>query len=521
MNEDVIKLESPSNTIKEGKAEILEPPGRKVFYNPVQEFNRDLSILSLHVLSEEWLENVEDRNGRSGTKKKFTILEALSATGLRSIRYAKEIPNVTQIIANDISEFATKSIKENVMYNNVENLVHVNHANAVSVMQNHIEPSKRFEAVDLDPYGSPTQFLDSAVQCVADGGILLVTCTDMAILCGNFPETCYTKYGALSLRNQAQHEMAIRIVLQCIQSHASRYKRYIVPMLSVSVDFYIRVFVKIYTSAEKCKNVTSNLSLVYHCTSCDSVTLQPLGVKKKAKDNKNVKYCLPHVPVVDSKCSYCGGNHHVGGPIWNQPIHDENFVTKLLLSEKINELGTSKRLVGMLSMIKEELDVPLYYSSAKLSCFLKVPTIPIMKMRSAILNGNYKVSFSHASRQSIKTNAPMTFIWDIMREWAKENTTTKKPEVPGVVNYLLSQPVKNQIDFSLRPDANPLSREMRLTRYQENPLPFWGPGTRSTMMSLEENPKKNKNQSKKRFKRFKGSQKDANESKEIELQQGE
>lgn len=89
------------------------------------------SILSLHVLSEEWLENPEDRNGRSGTKKKFTILEALSATGLRSIRYAKEIPNVTQIIANDISEFATKSIKENVMYNNVENLVHVNHANAV------------------------------------------------------------------------------------------------------------------------------------------------------------------------------------------------------------------------------------------------------------------------------------------------------------------------------------------------------------------------------------------------------
>lgn len=30
------------NLIKEGKAEILEPPGNKVFYNPVQEFNRDL-----------------------------------------------------------------------------------------------------------------------------------------------------------------------------------------------------------------------------------------------------------------------------------------------------------------------------------------------------------------------------------------------------------------------------------------------------------------------------------------------
>ena len=37
-----------------------------------------------------------------------------------------------------------------------------------------------YEVVDLDPYGSPSQFLDSAVQAVADGGMLCVTATDMA-----------------------------------------------------------------------------------------------------------------------------------------------------------------------------------------------------------------------------------------------------------------------------------------------------------------------------------------------------
>ena len=40
-----------------------------------------------------------------------------------------------------------------------------------------------YEVVDLDPYGSPTQFLDSAVQAVADGGMLCVTATDMAGKC--------------------------------------------------------------------------------------------------------------------------------------------------------------------------------------------------------------------------------------------------------------------------------------------------------------------------------------------------
>lgn len=36
-----------------------------------------------------------------------------------------------------------------------------------------------YDAVDLDPYGSPVQLLDSAVQAVSEGGLLMVTATDM------------------------------------------------------------------------------------------------------------------------------------------------------------------------------------------------------------------------------------------------------------------------------------------------------------------------------------------------------
>ena len=42
--------------------------------------------------------------------------------------------------------------------------------------------------------------------------------------------------------------MALRILLASIDQHAARYKRYIVPVLSLSIDFYIRVFVRVYTS---------------------------------------------------------------------------------------------------------------------------------------------------------------------------------------------------------------------------------------------------------------------------------
>lgn len=37
-----------------------------------------------------------------------------------------------------------------------------------------------YDAVDLDPYGTPAQLLDTAVQAVSEGGLLLVTATDMA-----------------------------------------------------------------------------------------------------------------------------------------------------------------------------------------------------------------------------------------------------------------------------------------------------------------------------------------------------
>ena len=65
----------------------------------------------------------------------------------------------------------------------------------------------RFDVIDLDPYGSPAEFLDGAVQSVGDGGMLAVTCTDMAVLCGNHSEACYAKYGCMPLKGKFCHEM--------------------------------------------------------------------------------------------------------------------------------------------------------------------------------------------------------------------------------------------------------------------------------------------------------------------------
>lgn len=47
------------------------------------------------------------------------ILEALAASGLRSIRYFNEIPNIRRIIINDIADAAVESMKDNLAYNKI------------------------------------------------------------------------------------------------------------------------------------------------------------------------------------------------------------------------------------------------------------------------------------------------------------------------------------------------------------------------------------------------------------------
>lgn len=203
--------------------------------------------------------------------------------------------------------------------------------------------------------------------------------------------------------------------MQHIASHAGRYGRYIVPLLSVSVDFYIRVFVRVYNGQIQCKNNTSNLGMVYQCKGCESMSIQALGMKK------GNLYKLTPGPPVDQLCKYCKHHkHYIGGPIWLGPIHDKGFVGRLVDSiDNGMELGTLKRLEGVLNVVLEELDTPLYYVLDRLMSIVRCDTPAMVKFRSALLNAGYKVSYSHANKVSIKTDAPNEVVWDIVRAWEK------------------------------------------------------------------------------------------------------
>jgi len=495
-----IKLEE-CPVINEGKAQILVK-NKSVFYNPVQEFNRDLSVAVLSTfIRDRWNEKLE-KNAQSKednenstldaanveSQKGITILEALSATGLRSIRYAKEVEGIGQIVANDISATAVDSIRENVLHNGVENLVTPCHEDATLLMYQRRRDC--FDAVDLDPYGSPSKYLDGAVQCMSDGGILLVTATDMAILAGNFPEACRCKYGSISIKSKCCHEIALRILLYSIMSHAERYGRYIIPLLSISADFYIRVFVRVFTSPKRCKENSSKIGMLYQCVGCESIVHQPLMTKVSGN------YKLSNIPI--DRCKHCQHAQHMAGPIWLGPLHEHGFVSRLLCNLSM-KLGTSKRIKGILTMIEEELDVPLYYNLDRLMSIVKCHVPSMLMFRSALLNAGYKVSYSHANKLSIKTNASNDVIWDIVRAWEKEHPIKReKLAENSPAARILDASSTTDVSFIMHPHANPISRQTRLSRFQQNPTVNWGPGVRSrvNLGNNVENSKKIRNQNK-------------------------
>jgi tRNA (guanine26-N2/guanine27-N2)-dimethyltransferase len=156
------------------------------------------------------------------------VLDALAATGLRSVRYLKEIPGVNHVTINDLDPAATDQAAQNVVRNGVDpTRVTIETGDATMLMYRHRDnnktESKTYDVVDLDPYGTAVPFLDSAVQSVSHGGLLIVTCTDASVLCGNYPEVCYAKYGATNIPHaRYTHEMSLRILLHAIESAATK-----------------------------------------------------------------------------------------------------------------------------------------------------------------------------------------------------------------------------------------------------------------------------------------------------------
>src|SRR5579859_179591 len=93
-----------------------------------------------------------------------------------------------------------------------------------------------------------------------------------------------------------------------IASTAAKHGRAIEPLLSLSIDFYVRLFIRVVPSAAKVKYLASNTMVTYNCTACGSWTNQHLG--RTTEKNNQTKFHTAWADV-DSSCPHCGGRQEV------------------------------------------------------------------------------------------------------------------------------------------------------------------------------------------------------------------
>lgn len=66
---------------------------------------------------------------------------------------------IDTVYANDIDAGAVESIKYNIELNDVKHIVQASHDDAMNLLYSHRKMDDQFHIVDLDPYGTPAQFL--------------------------------------------------------------------------------------------------------------------------------------------------------------------------------------------------------------------------------------------------------------------------------------------------------------------------------------------------------------------------
>lgn len=208
------------------------------FYNPVMVHNRDISILILKALS----------------RKKLQICDALAGTGIRTLRFLRELPksSIKEIHANDHSKSFSNNLNKAIIENGLENkkiLITQDDANLMLLK------SSGFDYIDIDPFGSPNPFLDSAIRRLSRNGILAITATDTSSLAGTYPKVCKRNYWAIPLHNFLMHEIGLRILIRKIQLIGSQYEKALIPIFSYSKDHYYRTFLMCHKSKSKCNEV--------------------------------------------------------------------------------------------------------------------------------------------------------------------------------------------------------------------------------------------------------------------------
>jgi tRNA (guanine26-N2/guanine27-N2)-dimethyltransferase len=336
-----------------------------IFFNPRMEINRDATLLLLRIIRPE------------------QYLDAMGATGVRGLRVANECGIPATI--NDRDDDAVDLIEQNArMY---QDRVTVTQADANVIMS-----GRRFDAVDIDPFGTPAYFVDAAAGCAKR--YLFVTATDTAPLCGAHLKAGMRRYFARPLNTEYHSEMGLRVLLGFVVREVVKYDRGVEPLFCFSREHFHRLHLRLTYGAGRADATVAQMGYLLQCPAC------PYREERRG--------LVPEGGV----CPACGTRLTPAGPLWLGSVTDREIVRSMRRELPEATLGTSRRLERLLELCGEELDTASFYDYHVLAKHWRVSPPDITTVIARLRDGGFSASRTHHAGTGLKTDAPL----DALRE---------------------------------------------------------------------------------------------------------
>lgn len=414
----LMKLDVKPNGTKVGpaiKGESL------VFYNPAMNRSRTRSVL----LMQYAIENNLLGNGE------IYALDGLSATGLRARRWLNELPpESSKRINATIIDMDPEALK--LALRNHEEFPPNNKGGKLKTIRGDLRASileQGWHWVDIDPYGSPVPFIDTAIQSIARRGVLEVSATDTAALTGSSKNALLRRYGARVRNDGLAHDSALRVLLANVARSAARHERSIEPLMSVWDSHHLRVSVRVIRSIENANRVEEKIGWRIYSPTIEEVKA---SIKIGLQPDTSLEI-LPMDCFLPLSHPIERNDKRISGPLWIGKMGKKDVLAFMTeeraiemcapIDSKDDYIGWSekdfeyerRRIVRSVKNLSDEangIETPHHILVDYLSSWLEIGSPPSPKKLVDLLRNNgYAAGLAnYGKKPSIRTDAP----WDVI-----------------------------------------------------------------------------------------------------------
>jgi tRNA (guanine26-N2/guanine27-N2)-dimethyltransferase len=368
----------------------IEPSKYPSFFNPRGKFVRDVSIVCYDAFA-----RVAGEKGYLEPKLNFA--DSLCGTGARGVRVATELPSFyDQIFLNDVSSTSLALAGRSAKENGVDVSCSFSQEETCGFLMSR-DPNRgdRFDVIDIDPFGTPSPFVDCALRAVKHHGMLSVSATDTAVLCGVYPKVAQRKYLGLPLRTDYSHEIGMRLIFGLLSMTAMRLESSITPLFCHHDMHYFRAYCSVEIGNNYSRQNEREIGFVSHCFKCGY-----RGIMSRDELTDDMRK--------HTECPSCKtGSLKFGGPLWTGNIQSSDFVVKCAE-------------ISGLSLFQPEADLPLYYDLSKISDSLEIRTPRIADVIRELESAGHSASRTRLNPNAVRTDAPLQEVQSILARLSRK-----------------------------------------------------------------------------------------------------